>query len=128
MSYLFDASAILKTIKEGKIEVLAGNYTTELARYELGNALWKERMLHKKIDGEELYRLIKTIKDTLKLLNILNIECYEEKIVTLAEKLNLTFYDASYVYLSKEKKLTLVTEDNNLINKAKNYTKIIKTI
>ncbi|RLI96776.1 MAG: toxin VapC, partial [Candidatus Aenigmatarchaeota archaeon] len=43
MSYLFDTSAIFRAIKEGKIEILAGNYTIELARYELGNAIWKEQ-------------------------------------------------------------------------------------
>ncbi|MEM2148079.1 MAG: hypothetical protein QXJ94_05695 [Candidatus Bathyarchaeia archaeon] len=41
MKYLFDSSAIFKAIKENKINLLIGNYTLELARYELGNILWK---------------------------------------------------------------------------------------
>jgi len=126
MSYLFDASAIFKAIKEGKIEILSGNHTIELARYELGNVLWKEQTLHRKIQAKEAEKLAKTIKDIFKLLNVLNIACYEEEILALAIKANLTFYDASYVHLSLKRNLTLVTEDANLTNKAKNYVKTIK--
>jgi predicted nucleic acid-binding protein len=126
MSYLFDASAIFKAIKEEKIEALTGNYTIELARYELGNVLWKEQTLYGKIQNKEAEKVIKTIKDLFNLLNVLNITCYEEEILALAGKTNLTFYDASYVHLASKRKLTLVTEDINLINKAKNYTKTIR--
>ena len=126
MSYLFDTSAIFRAIKEGKIEILAGNYTIELARYELGNAIWKEQKIRKKIQAKEAEKLVKTIKDLFNLLNVLNITCCEKEILTLAIKANLTFYDASYVHLSSKRNLTLVTEDSNLMNKAKNHTKTVR--
>jgi hypothetical protein len=37
MKYLFDSSAIFRVIKENKVEILVGNCTLDLARYEFGN-------------------------------------------------------------------------------------------
>jgi hypothetical protein len=54
MKPLFDSSAIFRAIKENKIEFLAGNYTLELARYELGNIIWKDCVLHVKISDPKL--------------------------------------------------------------------------
>ncbi len=42
MSFLFDASSIFEAIIQGNIKVLSGNYTIELAKYELNNILWKQ--------------------------------------------------------------------------------------
>ena len=53
MKYLFDSSSIFRAIKEGKIEFLNGNYTLELARYELGNILRKDYSLQAKVSGQE---------------------------------------------------------------------------
>lgn len=46
MSFILDSSAIFKAIKEDVLEAVVGNYTVELARYELSNVLWKEYALH----------------------------------------------------------------------------------
>lgn len=123
MKYLFDSSAILNAIKQNKIEKLLEGYTLDLSRYELGNALWKEHLLLKKITKEQLKNLIKLIKDTLNLIQTLEIECHEEKILETASKLNLTFYDASYAYIAKTKNLTLITQDKTLQNKTTPYIK-----
>jgi hypothetical protein len=53
MRYLFDSSAIFRAIKENKVDLLTGNYTLELARYELGNIVWKDYFLQEKISKEE---------------------------------------------------------------------------
>jgi predicted nucleic acid-binding protein len=119
VSYIFDSSAIFKAIRENLVENLAGNYTLELARYELGNALWKEHTVRGKIDADELRRLAMLVKSTLNILTMLEVGCREEEILTLAGKLRLTFYDASYTYLAQEKKLPLITEDRSLLNKAR---------
>jgi len=66
MKYLFDSSSIFRVIKEGKIEFLNGNYTLELAIYELGNILWKDYSLLAKVSGQESKMLAKAIKHTLK--------------------------------------------------------------
>lgn len=124
MKYLFDSSAIFKAIKENKIELLAGNSTLELARYELGNIIWKDCFLQAKITQEEMQMLVKVLKHMLGLMEVIPIACSEEGILGIATQLKVTFYDASYAYHAKSKELTLVTEDLRLIKK---ITPVIKT-
>ena len=118
MSNLYDSSAIFRAIKENTVEALLGNYTTELARYELGNTIWKKTILQKEITYDESKKLIRLLKQVLYLMETLRTDCQEEQILDLAGKLKLTFYDASYVFHAKERNLTLVTEDETLTKKA----------
>jgi predicted nucleic acid-binding protein len=117
MNCLFDSSAIFRAIKENKIEVLARNYTLELARYELGNIIWKDCVLQAKVSEEESRMLVKTIKHTLNLMDVLEIAGYEEEILAIALQLRITFYDASNVCFAKAKELQLITEDLRLMKK-----------
>ncbi len=123
MKYLFDASAIFKAIKENKIDLLTGNYTLELARYELGNIVWKDYFLQAKISKEQAKMIVKTIKHTLTIMEVLQIANDEEEILETATQLKITFYDASYAYIAKAKELLLITEDLRLMKK---ITPIIK--
>ncbi len=123
MSCILDSSAIFKAVKSDAVEAVAGNYTLELARYELGNTLWKEYELHKRINTEELKRLISLIKRVLGLIELIGLECREEKILGVAERLKVTFYDASYIFCAQERGIPLITEDENLIKKVRNYIK-----
>ena len=104
MKYLFDSSAIFRAIKENKIELLNGNYTTELARYELGNIIWKNSVLQAKVSKQESQIITKTIKYTLTIMEVLQIAGKEEEILDIAADHKITFYDASYAYFAKEKK------------------------
>ncbi|MCW3986016.1 MAG: type II toxin-antitoxin system VapC family toxin [Candidatus Bathyarchaeota archaeon] len=126
MSYVFDSSSIFRAIKENLVEVLAGNYTLELTRYELGNVLWKENTLHRRVNSKELTKLAKVVKKVLNLMEISTVSSREEEVLSIAEKLKLTFYDASYVCHAKDKKLPLATEDASIIDKAKPYIKVLK--
>jgi predicted nucleic acid-binding protein len=117
MKYLFDSSAIFRAIKENKIEVLAGNYTLELARFELGNIIWKEIALKAIVSEQESKMMAKTVNHTLSLMDIIGIIGSEEEILDFAVQLKITFYDASYAYLAKAKDLRLITEDSRLIKK-----------
>jgi predicted nucleic acid-binding protein len=119
MKYLFDSSAIFRAIKENKVEVLTGNYTLELARYELGNIIWKDYALQAKVSEQELKMMMKTIKHTLTLMDVLGIASSEEDILKTAIQLKITFYDASYAYFAKVKELQLITEDLRLLTKIK---------
>ncbi|MEM2342391.1 MAG: type II toxin-antitoxin system VapC family toxin [Candidatus Bathyarchaeia archaeon] len=125
MKYIFDSSSIFRAITEDKIEVLAGNYTLNLARYELGNIIWKRRMLLNDLERDEYKRLMEIIKGTLNLMEIIDINCHEANIAELAENLNLTFYDASYIFLAKSMVIPLVTEDRNIKIRAENQIKIL---
>ena len=124
MKLVFDPSSIFEAIVEGKIAVLAGNYTLNLARYELGNLLWKRRVLIEDLKESDYRRLMNLVKRTLNLMELINIECSEIEIFNLASKFNLTFYDASYVFLAKNRGVPLVTEDKTIRNKVRDYIKV----
>ncbi|MCW3982673.1 MAG: type II toxin-antitoxin system VapC family toxin [Candidatus Bathyarchaeota archaeon] len=124
MKYLFDASAIFKAIKENKIEALAGNYTIELARYELGNILWKEHTLHATLSEQEAKALAKTVNHTLSIMGIIETVGYEEEILQTAINQKITYYDASYAHIAKTKQLKFITEDTRLIKKITPTTNI----
>lgn len=117
MKYLFDSSAVFRAIKENKVDFLTGNYTLELARYELGNIIWKDYFLLTKISKEESKKIVKAVKHTLTIMEVLQIDGSEEEILETATQLKISFYDASYVYLAKAKELRLITEDLRLIKK-----------
>jgi predicted nucleic acid-binding protein len=117
MKALFDSSAIFRVVKENKIEFLAGNYTLEQARYELGNIIWKDCVLHAKISEQEAKMIEKTINHILNLMDLIEIAGSEEEILDTAIKLKITFYDASYAYFAKAKDLKLITENARLIKK-----------
>ena len=117
MKYLFDSSSIFRAIKQNKIEILNESYTLELARYELGNIIWKDLVLQAKVSKQESQMIAKTIKHTLTIMEVLQIAGKEDEILETAIEHKITFYDASYVYFAKEKQLQLITEDLQLIKK-----------
>ena len=89
MKYLFDSSAIFRAIKENKIELLNGNYTIELARYELGNIIWKDSVLQATLSVQESKMIAKTIKHTLTIMEVLQIAGREEEILETAQNIKL---------------------------------------
>jgi predicted nucleic acid-binding protein len=126
VSFLFDSSAIFKAIKENTVETLLGNNTLELTRYELGNVLWKESTLHKRLTNDESKKLVRLVKQVLNIMQVLEVGCHEEAILDAAQRLKLTFYDASYVFYARERNLTLVTEDEPLTQKARTHIRTLK--
>ena len=117
MKYLFDSSSIIRAIKENKIDFLKGNGTLEIARYELGNILWKDYLLQAKISQEQARALMILIKHALNAMEVYQIISKEEEILETSVQFKITFYDASYAYFAKSKALTLVTEDQHLTKK-----------
>jgi len=71
MSYIFDASALLNLIRKAgsnAIEIVKENYILDLALYEIGNVLWKEAILLKRISLEEALKTISFIENLRKIL------------------------------------------------------------
>ncbi len=126
MSYIFDSSTIFKAIKENKIDYLIGNHTLDRPRYELGNILWKIFALQAKTSDQEIKTLAKIARQTLSLMEIIQINCNEEEILETATKLKITFYDASYIHHAKAKEHILTTEDLQLLKKITPYIKASK--
>ena len=119
MSYVFDSSSIFYALKRRRVDVLAGNYTVSLARYELGNILWKEEVLHRRITSVELERLIGFLKRVLDKMKVLEIGCCETEVLNIARSLEIGFYDASCVFYARKIGAPLITEDLKLIQRAK---------
>ena len=116
---LFDASSLIQALKLKRVDVLYGNYTQQLAIYEVLNAIWKEVYLVKSISLVEAKRLVEVFIKVLNYLKILSIHSYETEILERAAELGLTAYDASYIVLAQKNDLILITEDERLREKAK---------
>ena len=123
IKYLMDASSIgilIGRMKEKAVEFLEGTATLDLALYELGNLIWKECVLKRMISREEA---LERMEDLVKALGLMDLEKLEREDVRdtmmLAVDLDLTFYDASYLHTAKSRNMTLITEDKELLEKAK---------
>ncbi|BBG27916.1 type II toxin-antitoxin system VapC family toxin [Sulfuracidifex tepidarius] len=112
MSYVFDSSSIYVLLNRGEIGLLGGNYTSLLAKFELGNIVWKEVFLHKRISKEEGAILTSFVSKVLSNMNLEDVDCKE--VEEIAVDYGITFYDASYTWLTKTLNLPLVTEDVKL--------------
>ena len=123
ITYLMDASSIgilFGKMRERAIEFLEGAVTLDLALYELGNLIWKECILKRMISRREA---LKRIEDLVKVLELMYLESLGNEdmkgAMMLAIDLNLTFYDASYLHIAKSRNIPLITEDKELLEKAK---------
>ena len=124
MRYIFDSSAIYSLVKRGMPEILAQNYTCDLARYELGNVLLNEGRM-KTLSEAEQKSALDLIVRALNLLASVDIRGNEEDILQTAIDYTLSFYDAPYVDLAKRTGAVLVTEDKKLVKKINRYIKVI---
>lgn len=119
---IFDTSSIYRAIRENKSSPLRGHYSVILARYELGNVLWKEVMLKKTYSRHEGELLIACVEKVLAGMFLLHPE--STLVFKTAVHSGLTYYDASYVYAAQSLGLPLVTEDNKIKEKAGKLIKV----
>jgi predicted nucleic acid-binding protein len=120
MTLLLDSSAIFNLYTEGRYASFLDAYTTPLARYELGNAVWKRVHLAKTTKQEEGQKLLDAL-DTLylKMNKITEIDTGET--LKLADENGITYYDASYITTALDHGLTLITDDTRLRKTASKY-------
>lgn len=126
-SYLFDASSIANLVKKGLVRPLADGVTMDLALYESLNAVWKEYKLLGRIDERAASEYVDIISEIFKAVEAWSARGLEGEIFNLASKEGLTVYDASYLYAAVKGRLTLVTDDQNLRDKASRYVTAIAT-
>ncbi|MGC9152710.1 MAG: hypothetical protein ACP5GY_03125 [Vulcanisaeta sp.] len=66
--YLFDASALFLLIQQGDIiierTIIRNIHILHLTMYEVGNVLWKETYIFKRIKG--LYRIAELVQEIIK--------------------------------------------------------------
>ncbi len=127
---LFDSNIIYRLIRElpqDALEKLFEGSTIYLANYELGNALWRESLLLRRISIEESEKSLDLMYSILEHMQVsmLDKETGNEVFHT-AYKFNLTFYDAAYLVTAKKTGKTLVTDDVKLAKAAEKMC--IKTL
>jgi len=126
MRFLLDPSAIINLCGDGKTEKLLDCWTLNLAIYELGNAVWKQVKIHKKITIEEANLILDSLTEVFRRMKKPTTE-KPMKTLEIAVKENLTYYDASYISAAVENNLTLVTDDDKLYKAGKKYVKTVKS-
>lgn len=127
--YLLDASSFIILIKKANvqatIECLQDSMILDLTCYEVGNAIWKESVLTKRLTPNEAAATGKAAQTILSRTEQLPIQTEAfQKILEIAKNETLSFYDSSYIYFAKEKELTLVTEDKELKTKAQKHVTV----
>lgn len=122
---LFDANAIYRLVREipdDALVILSEGSTIYLAYYELGNALWRESFLLKRISKEEAELSLRFMYDVLKKMHIASLDSTPgTSVLDSACKFNLTFYDSAYLTEAKRSDKTLVTDDKKLVRAAENF-------
>lgn len=116
MKLVFDTSALLNLIRgigSKALNYLKGNYILTLTPYEVGNALWREAILIKRISIDEALSLLDLITNVYRILNIVSPH-NTLLILKLAHELKVTYYDSSYIVASYELDAGLVTDDEKL--------------
>jgi len=113
---LFDASALLNVIRalgSSALDYFKGGYALTLTSYEIGNALWKEATILRRIS---LMEAASTLELVLYLLKVLNVTSPRNArlVLELAHELGVTYYDSSYLVASWELGTELVTDDEKL--------------
>ncbi|HDD40334.1 MAG TPA: PIN domain-containing protein [Nitrososphaeria archaeon] len=126
MSYLYDSSAIINLCGEGKTERLLEGWTLNLAFYELGNAVWKQARIHRRITLEEAYLILDTLTEVFRRLRKPEEEA-PLRTLEMAVREDLTYYDAAYISAAIEKGLILVTDDERLYEVGRRYVKTLKS-
>ena len=87
---------------QGNLEIL----TSELAKYEIGNALLKRKQL----DLPRAHASLGTIY-ALPITFISETETLARSTYQLGQELNITYYDASFLSIAKAYKASLITDN-----------------
>ena len=118
-SLLFDASSILLLVRElgeRAPDILLNSSTLSLAYYEVGNAVWKECFLLKRLDVEKATRLLAAVFAIMREMDVTGLgdEKFGVTVFDAAGRLNVTYYDASYLVAAQQHNRILVTDDEKL--------------
>jgi len=111
-SYLLDSSAIYPLLDHMENVDLEKIHILRLTFYEVGNIIWKEHYLFKRIkDVEKTSRLFHKLLSSLKILE----DPPMDEVMKIAVSRGLSFYDACYVAAAEKQGLTLVSNDAKIL-------------
>ena len=126
--YLLDTSALYPIILEPYkyTGILEDSAILDLTLYEIGNAAlmsWRRGLLR------SYTRFMKSATKAMRILEIIRLGPEDiEGIARVAEETGLTYYDSAYVYAARKLGLVLVTEDTEIIRKARDVAKTLKEL
>ena len=127
MKYLFDASALLNLVRrlgEESLKILEENYILTLTIYEVGNALWRETKLLKRLTIDEAEEVMRAIITLIKFMQVIEPQDPIE-VLRISNEIETTFYDAAYVVTALRGGLILVTDDKRLAARIERYQDMI---
>ena len=113
MKYLFDASALLNLVRrlgEESLKILEENYILTLTIYEVGNALWRETRLLRRLTIDEAEAIMRAIITPIEFMQVIELQDPIE-VLRISNEIEITFYDAAYVVAALRRGLILVTDD-----------------
>lgn len=121
---LFDASSVFTLVRELRGEapdLFWEGSTISLAYYEIGNCLWRECFLLKRIVPKEAAKLLKSMLAMLRAIDVAVLEDEDlgNVVLNMAGNLNITYYDAAYLTEAQRSNRILVTDDEKLAKAAK---------
>ena len=122
---LIDSSSLVKALKLGRLEPLAGQAIQWLTPYEVLNALWKEARLVGSLSVEEALFLQSILAEVMGEMEVLTPLGLEREVLEYALSHRISVYDASYVVVAEKMGLTLVTEDQRLAEAAKELVTVV---
>ncbi len=109
---ILDASAIFNLFQNGKYYTLVAGTTIPLARYEIGNVIWKNYKIRNRISKEEALESGSVLFELLDSMEL--IKPPSDSTLSLSLEEGLTFYDSSYLVSAIETGYDLVTDDMKL--------------
>lgn len=107
-----DASAIFNLFHGGKYNALIAGATIPLARYEIGNILWKNYKLRNRITKKEAIEAVTVLFELLDSME--QITPPYKSVLNLSMEEGITFYDATYLVSAIESGFELITDDIKL--------------
>ncbi len=122
---LVDSSSLVKALKLGRLEPLAGQAIQWLTPYEVLNALWKEARLVGSLSIEEALFLQEILSEVMGQMEVLAPIGLEREVLEYALSHRISVYDASYVVVAERMGLALVTEDSRLSEAARNRVSVL---
>jgi len=116
---LLDANSIILLTRKGRIPESDDETkiaSTGIAAYELGNAVWKDLHLFKKLTIEEAELLLTAFHKTLLRIKINHQLDASERLEILrnADLSGISYYDSCYLTSAIQLEAILVTEDKDL--------------
>jgi predicted nucleic acid-binding protein len=109
---LFDSSAIFNLFLQGKYDILVAGATIPLARYEIGNVLWKNYKIRKRISKKEVIESGNVLFELIDSMEMVDPPLPSAMRIALEE--GITFYDSSYIAAAVESGYDFITDDMKL--------------